>query len=216
MPKAKIASRIRIPIIIAGCIILMWLFAVFSVEIVQVPIIKDFSDFQNDYYSYVLQSLDEKALHNSKDQIYRISLFQAFSTAVVVRIEINKNGTADVYCKVEWYYTENGEINSMSEKAKIDKNKTQEFLALINEVDFWNIPEHDEVLGLDGWRVLVEGVKNRSYHFVDRFMGYDEQVYKIEKYFFTLLEQEFSIMLEPNEPLIEVNDSLYSRPPLYP
>lgn len=160
------------------------------------PIIKDLSDFTNDWYSQELLALDEEAIYTSKGQIYRFSCFPSFSDQVVVRIEINNYGTADLYYKVGDGIAASGYGGgiSRSEKAELNQNETQEFLAILDNADYWSLPIEIESSGLDGHNIIVEGVKDGKYHIIDRWVPEetDPVVYRIEEYFSTLIKQKFT------------------------
>lgn len=157
------------------------------------PIIKDFHDFTNEWYSEELFALDEEALYHSEAEIYRFSYFPAFSNPIVVRIKIKDDGTSEINYKVG-----NGNANAhsggilKSETAELNKNETQEFIDLLSTNVYWNLPKDIERLGLDGYEVVIEGVKNGEYHIVNRWVPEkDNPVYNIQKYFFTLIQQKF-------------------------
>ena len=157
------------------------------------PIIKDLSDYTNGWYSRELMALDEEAIYNSEGHIYRYTCFPAFATPIVVRIEINDDGTADVYYKVSKDYThEGGGGISKSETAKLSENETQEFLSLLSNADYWNLPKEIDELGWDGHDVVVEGIKDGTYHIVDRWSPKKpDPVSDLEDYFVSLIKEKF-------------------------
>jgi hypothetical protein len=158
------------------------------------PIIKDLNDFTNDWYSKELFALEEEALYASKDQAYRFSFFPAFYNRIVVKVEIKNDGTADVYYKVSDGIATRGQGGGISKakKAELNKIETQEFFALLNKADYWNLPTEIEKLGLDGHQVVVEGIKDGVYHIANRWVPEaPDPVNSIEEYFFTLIKQKF-------------------------
>jgi len=158
------------------------------------PIIKDLGDYTNEWYSLELMALDEEAIYDSNGHIYRYTCFSLYFNQTVVRIEINDDGTADVYYKVSEGVAKGGGGGiSKSETAKLNEKETQEFLSLLSSADYWDLPKEIDLLGWDGDKVVVEGVKDGEYHIVDRYMpeGRDP-VYDLEKYFISLIEEKFS------------------------
>ena len=158
------------------------------------PIIKDFQDYTNEWYSEELFALDEKALYDSEKQVYRFSCFPAFFNPIVVHIEIKDDGKADVY-----YKEGNGESGAhsggilRSEKAELSKQETQEFFDLLNKKDYWTMPAEIEEFGLDGHHIVIEGIKDGVYHIVDRWCpGEDDPVNSFVEYFRNLIHQKFS------------------------
>ena len=157
------------------------------------PIIKDLRNFTNRWYSEELFALDEEALYDSEDEVYRFSYFPAFSNSIVVRINIKDDGTAEINYKVG-----NGSAGAhsggilKSETAELNKNETQEFIDLLSSNTYWNLPREIERLGLDGHEIVIEGIKDGEYHIVDRWVPEkDDPLYNIQKYFFALIQQKF-------------------------
>jgi len=158
------------------------------------PIIKDLDGSTNRWYSLELMALDEEAIYDSKGHIYRYTYFMAYENQIVVRIEINDDGTADVYYKVsKGFALGNGGGISKSETAKLSEKETQEFLSLLSKVNYWDMPKEIDRFLWGGHNVVVEGVKGETYHMVNRSApeGRDP-VYDLEKYFRSLIEEKFS------------------------
>lgn len=157
-------------------------------------VINGLEDYTNEWYSEELFSLDEEAIYNSEKEIYRFSCFPAFWGAETVRIEIKDDGSADIYYKVG-----SGEVNEYdgglltSEKAEMDINETNEFLDLIKGSGYWGLPKEIDRMGLDGYTIVVEGVKDGKYHIVNRWVPTeDDPVYDLQEYFDALIERKFS------------------------
>jgi len=155
-------------------------------------IIKDLSKAINEWYSQELFALDEEAIYDSKSQIYRFSYFPSFSDPFVVRIEIKSDGTADVYYKIGKgnAYGDGGGI-SKSKTAKLSIDETNEFLELLDRTKFWELTTEDDDIGLDGYDVCIEGVKDEAYHIINRWCpdSGDKVVYSIEEYFNALKQK---------------------------
>ncbi|MCL2494365.1 MAG: prolyl oligopeptidase family serine peptidase [Oscillospiraceae bacterium] len=163
------------------------------------PIIKSFNDYispySNEWYSRELAALDEEALYGSKGHMYRFTSLPSFDNQVVVRIEVNIDGTANVHYKVGKHgaYMYGGGGISKSEKVVLGQKETKEFLALLDKAGYWNLPEEIENVGHGGYTVLIEGVKEGVYHIVERWVPEtSDPVQSLEEYFFNLIKQKFS------------------------
>jgi hypothetical protein len=58
----------------------------------------------------------------------------------------------------------------------LTKEQAEWFLGKIEESKFWELPSIQETLGLDGSQWIIEGIKNGSYHLVDRWSPKDGEV----------------------------------------
>jgi|GEM_PF-1055993 len=159
------------------------------------PIITAFDDWANRWHSESLFALGEAAIHDSAGQVYRFyNSHRRFSDKFVVRVEINDDGTANVYYRIG-----DGESGPhrggllRSEQTQLNEAETQEFLDLLNEIDFWNLPAEIDSLGLGGNDVLFEGVKDGEYHIVYRWVpeSFDPVFYKVEQFFRNLVSERF-------------------------
>jgi len=158
------------------------------------PIIKDLRDFTNWWYSEELFALEEEAIYDVDKQIYRFSYFPAFTNQMVMRIEVCDDGTADIYYKVS-----DGEAGvsgggiARSEQAKLSATETAALLALLKEVDYWELPVETDHLGCDGYMFVIEGVKDGVYHIVNRWVPEEpEPVHRLEAYFWVLIKEKFA------------------------
>ena len=157
------------------------------------PIIKDLDDYKNDWYTSALFSFDEKAIYDIDGQTYRFMCFPSFDQVVVGRIEINEDGTAEVYCK-KWREDTDmySEDNYAQGQVTLDKEETRAFLDLLDSSDYWNQPAEMEHLGKDGYDMFVEGVKDGTYHIVDRWSPRkDDLVSVVYEYLFEMIKQKF-------------------------
>ena len=58
----------------------------------------------------------------------------------------------------------------------LSEEQTDWFLGKIGENTFWKLPSIQETMGLDGSQWVIEGIKNGSYHLVDRWSPKDGEV----------------------------------------
>ena len=74
----------------------------------------------------------------------------------------------------------------------MDINETNEFLDLIKGSGYWGLPNEIDRMGLDGYTIVVEGVKEGKYHIVNRWVPTeDDPVYNLQEYFDALIERKF-------------------------
>ena len=160
------------------------------------PIITKLDDWSNRSYSESLFALGEEAIYNSSRQVYRFyNQHRRFLDIFVVRIEINDDGTANVYYKAgdgpSGPHSGGGLLRN--KQATLNEGETQEFLALLDKVDFWNLPTSIDHIGFGGNDVLFEGIKDGEYHIVYRWVPREsDPFYNIEKYFRTLIKEQFT------------------------
>jgi hypothetical protein len=126
-------------------------------------------------YSKHLQALEEPSLWSlSKiqgEQCYRFLWLRSFDQPIAVRVEVNADGTSRLTIKMA---TDAGGYAAgklvRSDTYKLTREKTVWFLGKIEENKFWELPSVDRSrIGADGAAWVIEGVKNGSYHVVDRW-----------------------------------------------
>src|ERR1017187_7041429 len=132
--------------------------------------------FRSNWYSRHLKALGEPSLFqmakNSKAESYRFVWLRTFHHPVIVRVDINADGSAELTTKVS-----NGaggyEPGKLIENASrpLIQRQTEKFLATIKRLQFWELPtnETSEGVGCDGSQWLIEAVPAGKYHVVDRW-----------------------------------------------
>jgi hypothetical protein len=129
------------------------------------------------WYAKHLRAMREPSLLEvSKDaskQSYRFLWLRTFHHPVSTRLEVAKDGTAQLFVKVlngQGGYEPGHTI--LNRNIKVSKEAVDHFLELLNELDFWNTPteqpESNEI-GVDGAQWIIEGVRDGHYHVVDRW-----------------------------------------------
>jgi hypothetical protein len=130
------------------------------------------------WYAEHLRAMREPSLWElSKDtskQSYRFLWLRSFHHPVSARLEVAKDGTAQLFVKVlngRGGY-EPGHI-ILNRNIKVYKELVEQFLGLLKEADFWNSPteepENSNEIRLDGAQWIIEGVTDGRYHVVDRW-----------------------------------------------
>jgi len=122
-------------------------------------------------YSKTLLSLQEPSLWQaSRTQgisTYRF-LLMPHSMAVVkvprsVRLDLQPDGTSTITSR-------EGFGKKVKTKTKtLTTEQTQAFLDLVEQSGFWNLPSIGPESGLDGQMWVIEGVKNKQYHLIERW-----------------------------------------------
>ena len=161
------------------------------------PIIIHFKEHINEWYSGQLFALDEAALYNSQEHVYRFTLLPSFYYSTVIRIEINQNGTATAHYKFgagEGKQRDRGILQS--KRITLSKKETREFLNMLDVNDYWRLPREVDYSGWDGYTVIIEGVKDGSYRVVKRWVPLEGgQAYAITQYFEAMIKQKFDGIL---------------------
>ena len=133
-----------------------------------------YSDFQTKWYSKHLFAMKEpslwKASKESDLESYRFLWLRSFHQPVVVRLTIGKEGTGLLVAKIT-----NGAggyrpgVMIKNQEISISREEVSKFLKELNEMKFWNLSFKDEKIGMDGARWVIEGIKDKKYHVVDRW-----------------------------------------------
>ncbi len=129
------------------------------------------------WYAKHLRAMREPSLwKSSKDtskQSYRFLWLRTFHHPVSARLEVAKDGTAQLFVKVlsgQGGYEPGHAI--LNRNSKVSKEAVDHFLELLQKADFWNLPTEEpetNVIGNDGAQWIIEGVTGGRYHVVDRW-----------------------------------------------
>lgn len=144
-----------------------------------------YDQFVSEWYTKQLKALEEPSLwelsKTSGTQAYRFLWLRTFHHPVAIRLEINSDGTSRVTSKMAsgaGGYDPGKLIQN--DVATLTKERTDWFLEIIENNSFWKLPARDETrMGCDGAQWIVEGVRDGSYHLVDRWSPRDGQVHAI-------------------------------------
>src|SRR5262245_31725928 len=105
--------------------------------------------FRADWYSKHLRALNEPSLTDlakqSSIQSYRLVWLRTFHHPIVVRLELNENGSGVLFVKeadgAGGYET--GQLIENSSRP-VTRKKASEFLKKVKEVNFWSFPSYKE------------------------------------------------------------------------
>jgi hypothetical protein len=104
-------------------------------------------------------------------QTYRFLWLRSFHHPITVRLDVNSDGTGLVTTKVSnghGGYEPGLLMKNFTER--LDRERTTWVLDRVAELKFWTLPPHDpDVVGVDGAQWIFEGVKDGTYHVVDRW-----------------------------------------------
>jgi hypothetical protein len=129
------------------------------------------------WYAKHLRAMREPSLWElSKDtstQSYRFLWLRTFHHPVSARLEVAKDGSAQLFVKVlsgQGGYEPGHAI--LNRNIKVSNDAVDHFLELLQKADFWNLPTEQQetnVVGVDGAQWIMEGVLDGQYHVVDRW-----------------------------------------------
>jgi ribosome biogenesis protein Nip4 len=134
---------------------------------------KDRHDFRVSLYTKHLKALKEPSIYKQRDisnkKVFRFTWLRTFDELVSIRLEIKPDGSGIIFAKnIYSVGSFVGRINK-NKKKKITKEKTDGFLKLIEEKNFWDLPSTDDSFGIDGAQWIIEGLYDEKYHLVDRW-----------------------------------------------
>jgi hypothetical protein len=138
-------------------------------------------EFSAKWYSEQLAALREPSLWESsktqQTQSYRFLWLRTFHHPIAIRVDVNVNGTSRLTTKIAGGaggYAPGKLIRNVA--VTLSKEQTDWFLEKIVQHKFWQLPSMQEAGGEDGAQWIVEGIKDGSYHIVDRWSPQDGDV----------------------------------------
>ena len=131
-----------------------------------------------EWYSKFLTAMREPSLWEAsktqKTQTYRFLWLRSFDHPVSIRLDVKADGTALLTTKVsrgQGGYEPGRLITNRTQR--LDRERTSWVLGRIEELKFWTLPTNPppdpDVVGVDGAQWIFEGVKDGTYHVVDRW-----------------------------------------------
>jgi hypothetical protein len=137
------------------------------------------SAYKEDWYSSFLTAMDEPSLmeagKNSDVTTYRFILILS-ARAMSFRLTVYPDGTGSLTTKRVVVYPD--KPNSLRvEESSVSEEQVREFVALVQKSGFWPAePDRSNQKNryrLEGVQLILEGVRNRAYHVVDRWCPND-------------------------------------------
>jgi hypothetical protein len=134
--------------------------------------------FKVEWYSKFLIAMREPSLWEASKtqtpQSYRLLWLRSFHNPVCARLDVKQDGTAVITTRIasgQGGY-EPGRLTT-NRTERIGRERTSWVLDRIAELNFWtlptNPPPNPDVVGVDGAQWIFEGVKDGTYHMVDRW-----------------------------------------------
>ena len=137
------------------------------------------NDFDVNWYSGQLKALKEPSLwqmskESQTEQAYRFLWLRSFHHPIVVRLDVQANGTGILTTKVASGAGGYPPGTLAQNRTKdIPKEVVESFLAHVEEVKYWSLPTRElsdqNIVNLDGAEWVLEGVRKGTYKIVDRW-----------------------------------------------
>lgn len=105
---------------------------------------------------------------DASTHVYRFTWNRTFHPAIVVRLEVEADGTARIISKhctmidVDKYKVRQGE-------KKLSRRRTSKFIEQFERSNFWSSPAEGSGGGIDGAMWLFEGCRDGRYHVVEHW-----------------------------------------------
>jgi len=139
------------------------------------------------WFTYQLKALEEPSLleagSNRSLESYRFVWLRTFHHPIAVRLEIMADGSGKLTTKIgsgSGGYKPGKLIENTSHS--VEREQINKFLKQVRRVGFWNLPSSDEnttMVGCDGSRWIIEGVKDAKYHVAQRWTPSKGPVHKL-------------------------------------
>lgn len=132
---------------------------------------RSLDSFVNSWYSHMLFAMREPVLynHSGETEIYRFTWLRSFDNPVAIRVQKQGNNVS-LFAKVT-----NGAGGYEAGQIKLDtvfnvsEQQWRELKALVERTEFWHLPSRVDDHGKDGAEWILEGVRNKQYHWVERW-----------------------------------------------
>jgi len=139
-------------------------------------------DFPDKWYAKHLSALKESSLWESskaqKTQSYRFLWLRTFHHPIAIRIDVNVDGTSLLTTKMTSGAGGYNPGTLMQNGTRtLTREQTNRFLGQIEGRNFWKLPSVEESPGgPDGAHWIIEGVRDGTYHVVDRWSPTDGEI----------------------------------------
>lgn len=136
---------------------------------------RDLDSFKQAWYSEPLFVSDEPSLScGQHSDAYRFMLIPSFQTPVVVRVDLNDDGTAMLTASKFIRSTEQTTLmKGASIHRQLSEREVERLQHLIDDWNFWTVSAADTNHGLDGAQWVFEGRSAMNYKVVSRWSPND-------------------------------------------
>jgi hypothetical protein len=132
-------------------------------------------DFPAKWYEKHLVALQEPSLwaaaKTGKTHSYRFLWLRSFHHPIAVRVDINPDGTSILTTRMP--DGTGGHAPGkliLNDTVRMSEEATKRFVSRVEQESFWSLPTADKnPPGEDGAQWIIEGVRNGTYHIVDRW-----------------------------------------------
>jgi hypothetical protein len=132
-------------------------------------------DFPPNWYAKHLSALEEPSLWETsktqRTQSYRFLWLRSSHNPVAIRVDVNADSASRLTVKV----TRGGKL-IQNYALTLTRDETDRFLGQIEVQNFWELKSIEKGRGVDGAQWIIEGVRNGTYHIVDRWSPKDGAV----------------------------------------
>jgi hypothetical protein len=138
-------------------------------------------EFPANWYAKHLIALKEPSLWESskveKTTSYRFLWLRTFHHPIVIRIDVNIDGTSLLTTKMTSGAGGYGPGRLIQNETRtLSREQTKWSLEQIEGHNFWKAPSVQNDRGVDGSQWIVEGVRDGAYHIVDRWSPKDGEI----------------------------------------
>lgn len=120
-----------------------------------------------------MQSRRESSLYlrrtNASTHIYRFTWGRSFDPVIVVRLEVEPDGTARLISK-HFGLRPVGKGKVTQREKELSRSEALKLIGQFEMSDFWSAPADDDIYGIDGSTWVFEGCRDGRYHVVKRYM----------------------------------------------
>ena len=133
-----------------------------------------YDDFIVEAYTKHLKAMKEPSLwadsKKTELQSYRFLWLRTFHHPIVIRLNIKSDRSGELICKetsgAGGYAP--GEL-TINRTTSLSLSQVSIFLKSLDKANFWEMASKGGTQGEDGAQWIIEGVKNRKYHLVERW-----------------------------------------------
>lgn len=146
------------------------------------------------HYERAFGDLEEDSIYQKRNdesiEIYRFALFRSFHSPFCVRLQKSdtNSDTFSLFVK-EVHYSENDKNDLMVAEILLSRKLLADLIDQIESLDYTELPPTRGAEGNDGARWILEVLKEKEYHIVDRWSPQNGMIREIGMKFFKIAKQ---------------------------